>query len=408
MNPTLEIFSQGEEIVTGQTVDTNAAWIAQECVAMGFTVKRHTTAGDKLDELIALLKEIAPRSDCCICTGGLGPTSDDLTADAVAKAFSMPLRFDPIAFEQIKDFFERRNRIMPEINRKQAYFPDGATRIDNHWGTAPGFELQYDRCRFFFLPGVPYEMRHLFDAYIKKMLEEYYALQPKLLVSIKTVGLGESDIQTAIADMVLPPEIQLGFRAGPDHIETKLLFPAGYPKHEIDTWINRTRSRIGDYVFGIDGAEQSCKNLPGTIDTLMRDRRQTAIFIETISQGLIAAKCATECNWLLESYYAQSKERLAEKFSTRFDPKAPIEFAKTIAAIAKQNSGTDFVLVQLYEPMIGSLNAPDSIITLYNILLCPDGFRHTTHTIGGPFKRKQNQAALLSLDLLRRYLQNLI
>jgi Predicted nucleotide-utilizing enzyme related to molybdopterin-biosynthesis enzyme MoeA len=109
MNPTLEIFSQGEEVVTGQIVDTNAAWLSEQVVAMGFTVTRHTAVGDKLDDLIALLREISVRADCCICTGGLGPTSDDLTAEAVAKAFGLPLEFDAVAFEQIKRFYAQKS-----------------------------------------------------------------------------------------------------------------------------------------------------------------------------------------------------------------------------------------------------------------------------------------------------------
>ena len=155
MNPTLEIFSQGEEIVTGQTVDTNAAWLSQKAVACGFTVTRHTAVGDKLGDLIVLLQDIAQRADCCICTGGLGPTSDDLTAEAVASAFNLPLEFDEFAFEQINRFFAHRNRTMPESNRKQAMLPQGAVRIDNEWGTAPGFSLDFGRCWFVFLPGVP-------------------------------------------------------------------------------------------------------------------------------------------------------------------------------------------------------------------------------------------------------------
>ena len=91
MNPTLEIFSQGEEIVTGQTVDTNAAWLSQEAIHCGFTVTRHTAVGDKLQDLINLLLDISERADCCICTGGLGPTSDDLTTEAVAQAFNLSL-----------------------------------------------------------------------------------------------------------------------------------------------------------------------------------------------------------------------------------------------------------------------------------------------------------------------------
>ena len=148
----VEIFSQGEELVTGQTLDTNAGWLSARLVQMGFTVSRHTTVGDNLDDLVGLLKEVAGRADCCICSGGLGPTIDDLTAEAVAIAFNRPLIFDTVAYQQISEFFSNRDRPMSESNRKQALLPKGAERLDNDWGTAPGFALQQDQCWFAFVP----------------------------------------------------------------------------------------------------------------------------------------------------------------------------------------------------------------------------------------------------------------
>lgn len=406
MNPTLEILSQGDEIITGQTLDTNAAWLSQACVNMGFTVTRHTTVGDQLDQLITLFKEISFRADCCICTGGLGPTSDDLTAEAAAKAFSMPLQFDTIAFEQISAFFKKRGRIMPESNRKQAYLPSNALRIDNPWGTAPGFALQHGRCQFFFLPGVPFEMRQLFNEFVQRHLARHYPLKPKQLISIKTIGIGESDIQTALADIAIPPEIQLGFRAGPDHIETKLLAPAQYPRQKLDLYIDTIKSRLGDFIFGINDDHNPCDDLPSAIDKMMRDQQRTAIFIETLSQGLMAAKCAIANDWLLETHYQRKPAHFAERFSVTFDDMDLPNQAKIIANAARYQSGADLALIQLYREDNATDKPDDSTITIYNALLSPEGVRHSTHTIGGTAKRKQNQAALLALDLLRRYLQN--
>ncbi|GAB4271016.1 MAG: nicotinamide mononucleotide deamidase-related protein YfaY [Methylomicrobium sp.] len=401
--PTLEIFSQGEEIVTGQTVDTNAAWLAQRGIELGFTVTRHTAVGDRLDDLIELLTEIAARADCCICTGGLGPTSDDLTAEAVARAFARPLSFDRVALEQIQNFFERRQRTMPDINRKQAYLPAGAQRIDNHWGTAPGFTLQQNRCRFFFLPGVPSEMRQLFDTFVKIDLKRHFATTPQPLITLKTVGIGESDLQTALADIDFPPDIRLGFRAGTEHVETKLQFPADYPADRIDDWTQRVRQRIGAFVFSVDNCD-----LPETVDRLMREKRLTAAFVETASQGLLTAKCVAACDWLIESHYASNRERLTHRFAAGIDAQETIDFANAIAYAVQQDSGADLILVQLYETANGKTIDSDNSLTLYNTLLGPDGLRHTTHTIGGPLKRKINQAALLSLDTVRRHLQNLL
>ncbi|MGR9046389.1 MAG: competence/damage-inducible protein A [Gammaproteobacteria bacterium] len=405
MNPLLEIFSQGEEVVTGQTVDTNAAWIAQECGRLGFSVSRHTAVGDKLDDLVAVLQEISERSDCCICTGGLGPTVDDLTAEAVAQAFSLPLRFDAEAYRQIQRFFSLRNRPMPETNRKQAMIPETAQRIDNAWGTAPGFALQYRRCWFVFLPGVPFEMRHIFKEKIRPLLENRFSLHPSRLITIKTVGIGESDLQALVDPRALPEQVQLGFRAGPEHIETKLLFPADFPRDRMTDVVHGVAQSIGSYVFGIDGLNNTAGDLVAVVNELMLKQNRTAAFVETASQGLLAAKCIG-CNWLLETNFSRTCRQMEQSLALNISDSELTELAKTMATAAKQRSGADCVLVQLYEGVDAAFHDKDRSIVLYNVLLTDEGVRHNTQTVGGPIKRKQNQAALLALDLLRRYLQS--
>jgi len=405
MNPTLEIFSQGEEVVTGQTVDTNAAWLSEHVVAMGFTVTRHTAVGDKLDDLVTLLREISVRADCCICTGGLGPTSDDLTAEAVAKAFDLPLEFDDIAFEQIKRFFMLRTRPMPESNRKQAMFPKGAERIDNVWGTAPGFSLQVGRCWFAFVPGVPFEMRHLFSESIRPTLASRFLLRPGKLITIKTLGVGESAIQERISAIEIPPQVQLGFRASPDDVQTKLLFPHDYPETAVAALASKVAEELGDSVFAIDGFGRASGDLVFVIDQLMTVGEHTLAVVETASQGLLAAKCIG-LPWLLETRYEQSLERLGQKLAVTVNGNDLIATAQAVASEIKKTGAADFVLVQLYAGDNKTFHDKDQSIILYNTLLTGDGFHQTTHSVAGPIKRKQNQAALLALDLLRRYLQH--
>ncbi len=405
MNPLLEIFSQGEEVVTGKTVDTNAAWLSEQAVTMGFTVARHTAVGDKLDDLIALLREISTRADCCICTGGLGPTSDDLTAEAVAKAFGLPLEFDAIAFEQIKRFFALRNRDMPESNRKQAMFPKGAERIDNNWGTAPGFSLQVGRCWFAFAPGVPSEMRHLFSESIQPMLAGRFLLRPDQLITIRTLGIGESAIQQRLNGIEIPPQVQLGFRASPDDVQTKLLFPQGYPLATMTALVSKVAVALGDHVFAIDGLGQAGGDLVFTVDQLMAVGKHTLAVVETASQGLLAAKCIG-AEWLLESRYEQSLQGLVQKLGVVVNANDLPATALAIASEIQKNSAADFVLVQLYSGDNKTFRDKDQAIILYNTLLTGDGFHQTTHSVAGPIERKQNQAALLALDLLRRYLQH--
>lgn len=405
MKPIVEIFSQGEEVVTGKTVDTNAAWLAQQLVQMGFRVKRHTAVGDNLGDLKQLLQEIATRADCCICSGGLGPTQDDLTAQAVAEAFDRPLQLDLEALATIQQYFARRGRRMVEANMKQAYFPQGAQRIDNHWGTAPGFSLHQQRCRFFFVPGVPYEMRQLFNKNIHHTLLQHFTLQPDTLVTIRSIGIGESDIQHKLNELQLPDSVQLGFCTGADENQTKLVFPSGFAAHRLTETVMQTAQCIGDYVFAIDGLNQRQGGLVDVIDTLMTQKQYSLAVLETASQGLIAAKCVG-CRWLLSSSYRHSLTDIGTDLAVPINPGELAGTARACAEQLRRKEGCDMVLVQLYSGSAEQYRDKNQTIAVAFCLLTPDGMHRYHYTAGGSAQRKQNQTALHALDLLRRYLQN--
>ena len=404
MRPQIEIFSQGEEVVTGQTVDTNAAWLSQKLVDMGFVVKRHTAVGDNLHDLKALLKEISLRADCCICTGGLGPTIDDLTAQAVAQAFDRPLQLDPVALQQIAQYFTRRKRVMADTNRKQAFFPQGSERIDNEWGTAPGFTVHHNRCWFVFVPGVPFEMKAMFDEKIAAKLLQIFSLQPDQLITLRSVGIGESDLQERLNNIQIPDTVQLSFRAGADEVQTKLLFPASTEQQQVKMLVNQVVDNIGDYVFAIDNLNERQGGLIDVIDQLMHQGQHSLSVQETASQGLIAAKCITK-PWLVASDFRLSLANIAQKLDMHINKSDYLNTAENIALKIQQQEQTDLVLVQLYRGSTQRFHQKTQNIILYNVLLTPDGIRRSVFTVGGPVKRKQNQAAILALDLLRRYLQ---
>ncbi len=390
MNPLLEIFSQGDEVVTGQIVDTNAAWLAQQAVLIGFTVTRQSAVGDKLEDLIALLGEIAQRADCCICTGGLGPTSDDLTAEAVAKAFNLPLILDTQALAQIEQFFANRQRVMPESNRKQALFPQGAERLDNEQGTAPGFSLQVGRCWFVFMPGVPSEMKPMYLHKIQPYLTQRFSLQPTSLATIRTLGIGESAIQELMNTLVIPAPVQLGFRAELGEVQTKLLFPFAYPNAEKTALINQVAELLGDTVFAIDNTGEINSDLISVLNKLMIEGEHTLAVMETVSHGLLSSLCVG-VDWLTEARY--------QHYLTN-------DNLNTLAAELQKTSGAEFALVQLYTADDQqSIHNKNKSIVVYNGLLTPQGFYTSAQTLAGALQRKQHQAALSALDLLRRYLQ---
>ncbi len=402
-HPIAEIFSQGEEVITGQVADTNAAWLSQRLVQMGFVISRHTAVGDKLQDLSDLLTEISNRADFCICTGGLGPTVDDLTAEAVSQAFACPLQLDSVALAQIERYFIARNREMADTNRKQACFPRGAIRIDNAWGTAPGFAIQHKRCWFVFVPGVPTEMRHMFIEQIQVELERRFVLQVDKLVTIKSIGIGESDLQQKLNEFSLPERVQLSFRAAPDDVQTKLLFSADTADSEINSCVNQLVKKIGDEVFAVEESNKPSIDLVSVIAQLMAKKQYSLSVLETVTQGLISAKCIGQ-EWLQDSSYKQSIEPyIAQLGITRQD-----DLAQVAIAIAKQLKLTltaDLILVQLYLGDKEQLQAKEKSIVLYNVLQTPHGIYQNTIAVVGPIKRKQNQAAIRALDLLRRYLQ---
>jgi len=399
-----EIFSQGEEVICGQVADTNAAWLSESLVQMGFVISRHTAVGDKLQDLVALLDEISYRADLCICTGGLGPTLDDLTAEAVSKAFDCPLELDSVALVQIESYFARRNRVMAESNRKQAYFPKGAIRLDNALGSAPGFALKKNQCWFVFLPGVPSEMYHIFNELVREQLKQRFVLQASKLIAIKSIGIGESDLQNKLDDCVLPDYVQLGFRATTDEVQTKLLFSTDATKRQINDCVDVVVNKIGDPVYAVDDLNKSTTDLASVISLLMQDKNYTLWVMETASQGLISEKFIGQ-DWLLGSSYTQSIDATLAQLSIVKQVKIE-ETAKVIANKLKETQGADLILVQLYQgDKEQFLNKAQSII-LYNTLLTPQGIFQQTLTTTGPIKRKQSQAAIKALDLLRRYLQN--
>lgn len=402
-NPIAEIFSQGEEVVTGQIIDTNASWLAQELVTLGFDVTRHTAVGDRLDALIGLLLEISHRADCCLCTGGLGPTVDDLTVEAVGRAFGRELRLDDIALKQIEARFSRTGSPMPEVNRKQALLPQGVLRLDNHWGTAPGFALQQGRCWFVFLPGVPFEMREMFGHWVSPDLPDRFHLRPRRLITLRTLGGGESTLQERLDAVALPREIALGFRATPPEVQVKLLFPADCIEAEIEAAVDTMREALGDAVFGVDGLNDPGGDLAQIVGRILHRRKQTLAVLETASGGLLSRQCAGE-TWFLEAAVFAENARLCRRSGLNEpepgDAQGLDETVRELAELQRRQTGADYALAQLFT---SSADAR----TVHIALATPSGIRHRRHPLHGEPERQQVMAAAFSLDLLRRHLQGL-
>lgn len=218
----IEVISTGDEIVTGLVVDTNAAWLSALLLERGWQVRRRHTVGDEMNDLIAVLSDAASRSDVVIVCGGLGPTTDDLTADAAARAFAAPLELRSDWLENIRERFARRGRPMSPSNEKQAWLPRDSVLLDNPVGTACGFMVTQGACRLFFTPGVPFEFRQMVEEQILPRLQDDSGIQTRLR-RFYTFGLPESTLGDRLSPLPWPQGIVVGYRSSMPLIELKLI-----------------------------------------------------------------------------------------------------------------------------------------------------------------------------------------
>lgn len=288
-----EIVSIGDEITAGQTLDTNSQWLSRELESLGVRVLYHTTVGDELDANVEVFRRAADRVDLVIATGGLGPTADDLTREALAKVAAKPLVLDPISLEYIQKLFARRNRPMPQQNEVQAYFPDGARVIENPHGTAPGFAIDLARasggtCRVVALPGVPAELKEMWAGSVVGILREIGAGQRIVRHRVlRCFGAGESQIESMLPDLIRRGRTpRVGITAS--HATISLRITAeGADDAECEAIMAPTaeviRRSLGSLVYG-EGDDE----LQDVVLRQLAERRQTVATVEGGTAGLLA------------------------------------------------------------------------------------------------------------------------
>src|SRR3954471_14468026 len=222
----IEIICTGDEVLTGKIVNTNFSYMSQKLEDVGLSVHWGTTVGDDRESLLAAFQLASQRADAVIVNGGLGPTVDDLSQEIAAQAAGVELALNSEWLARMEAFFERRSRIMPPNNRKQAMLPITAEIIDNPIGTACGFAVDIGKARFFFTPGVPRELRRMLEEQIVPRLLERSGVQTVIhLKRFHSYGLGESHADAPLAgieDLVPGGAVKLGFRAHYPQLETKL------------------------------------------------------------------------------------------------------------------------------------------------------------------------------------------
>jgi nicotinamide-nucleotide amidase len=284
-----EILSTGDEIRSGAILDSNSAYIAQKLEEIGIEVIRHICVGDDVDILVSTLTEIGNRADIAVVTGGLGPTTDDVSAVSAATAAGVALILDKTALASVQNFFKARKRFLSQSNKKQAMLPAGAECLPNPVGTAPGFSLKIGKCVFFFLPGVPSEMQYLLTEMVLLRIKKLQGNTREFseVRNIVTFGLTESATGEKLTDFPRNfPSLKLGLRAKFPEIHIKLYARSKDEKQlndVLDSASDWILERFGKRVVSLDGS-----SLETVVGNLLRRHKATVAIAESCTGGLIS------------------------------------------------------------------------------------------------------------------------
>ena len=328
-----EILSVGSEILLGRIVDTNAVYLSQELMALGVPVSRHTSVPDEEPALLDALRTAAERTNLLILTGGIGPTADDLTRDAVAEFCGVALREDAAAAKHVRELFARRGRPMPESNLVQALIPEGADVIPNPRGTACGFAVRSGSTEMIVLPGVPHEMKLMFERWVKPHLRRRFPDQPKLVIrEIRTIGMPESALGQEIADLMEPGRNPaVGTQATGGIIIVRAMARAR-DETEAERLLDEAeavvRARLGDAVFGVGP-----QGLPEAVADILERKGLTLAVAESCTGGLVCDMLTDVpgiSRFLLEGVVAYSNEAKTARLGV------PPELFKTVGAVSRE------------------------------------------------------------------------
>jgi nicotinamide-nucleotide amidase len=287
-----EIISIGDEMTSGQRLDTNSQWLAQRLGEIGVPVAFHTTVGDTLADNVLVFRQACERAELVIATGGLGPTADDLTRQALADLAGVPLVQDEASLAHIRALFARRKREMPPANLVQAQFPQGAQPIPNPHGTAPGIDLASPRAvgkpvRVFALPGVPAEMKEMWQATVAPAVQALLGVERVIVhYRIKCFGVGESDLEAMMPDLIARQRYPLvGITVHQATITLRISAAgetADAARVAMQSTIDTIHDCLGDLIFGYEEEE-----LPDVVVRLLAERRQTLAVTEWGTCGLV-------------------------------------------------------------------------------------------------------------------------
>ena len=344
----LEMICTGEEVLSGQIVDTNAAWFADTMMNKGIELQLRTTVGDRMDDLVNLFIERSKHADVIMVNGGLGPTTDDLSAEALALALGEELVEDEGWRQHLTNLFKNIDRKMPANMLKQCLMPTSAIRVDNSEGTAPGFRAKLNKAWLFFTPGVPIEFKAMVEQQFIPFIEEtYQPAQATQLHKLLTLGHGESFLAEKLDNMHTPEGITLGYRPSAPHVEIKLFARGDDAIKQLPAFINAVKTTLGTAVV-----TENCPSIAQAVHEMLLEHNRSLSIAESCTGGMLTnqlVEFSGSSNYLqqgLVTYSNQAKQTVLGISADILEKHGAvsIETAKAMALNVRTLGDSDYAL----------------------------------------------------------------
>ena len=407
-----ELISIGDEILIGQIINTNAAWMSQKLNEAGFEVVRISTVSDKKDDIILSINDAVKRADVILLTGGLGPTKDDITKETLCEYFNTELVFNKKAFKQVKNLFHARGFEITELNRKQAELPESCTPITNYNGTAAGMWFNEKGKIIVSMPGVPFEMKPMMTNFVIPKLKKQFNTSAILHKTILTQGKGESFLAEIIKDWEnnLPENIKLAYLPQPGIVRLRLSAKGENAKmlnKQVKAEIEKLKKIIPKYIFGYDD-----DNLETIVGKLLKEKGRTLSIAESCTGGYIShlitsisgssdyylGSVISYSNEIKENILGISKQSIIDYGVV--SEQVIIQMAKGVQK--KLNTDYSIAVSGIAGPTGGSVEKP--VGTTWIAIATPDKVIARKFLFGEHRGRNIRKTALMALAMLRKEL----
>ncbi|MEN9742858.1 MAG: hypothetical protein RLZZ65_663 [Bacteroidota bacterium] len=409
----LEILAIGDELLIGQTINTNASWLGQELSKRGYQISRSIAVSDDPEQIVFALDNLLPTTDCVLITGGLGPTKDDLTKHVLAQYFDTELVIHEPTLAQIVTFFESRNKPMLDVNIQQAALPASCTILKNRVGTAAGMWFEKANKIYISLPGVPYEMKTIISEEVFPLFEKRFGSSAMYHQTLLTQGIGESFLAEQIKDWeddVRNDGLSLAYLPSPGLVKLRLTSYNGIQDQDkIEHYFMQLKARLPEAIFG--EGEQSLESVLGDI---LLEKKATIGTVESCTAGLLANTIASVpgasayYQGALLTYSNELKQQIAKVSAQALNKFGAVseQVAKEMAQNGRQILGVDYCLATtgIAGPTGGTPEKPVGLVWIG--LSGPNGTVAKSFKFGDNRSRNLEMTVLSAMNWLRYVLQN--